>query len=131
MNYEINTTMTCCSLYMIDGSMFASIWMYSVSTCCWVCSLKSTHKRIMPRAKLVELCDYIQKDLPAFACESWQLIIAVSIKCHWKLHFLNIKTAFLKEQTMDGEIYHIWFDLMEYQLFIDHFLPKFNSFINV
>lgn len=46
----------------------------------------------------------IQKDLPVCVHEFLWLIKVVSTQLQWKLHSIDIKTAFLQGKTMDKEV---------------------------
>ena len=75
----------------------------------WICSMKSTPDGFVPKARLVargfEELNVTQKDSPTCAHESVRLIMAISAQNKWKLHSMDIKTAFLQGQTMDREVY--------------------------
>ena len=76
----------------------------------WVCSMKSTPAGIIPKARLVargfeEHSDSIQKDSPTCGHDSLRVILSILANCAWKLHSMDIKTAFLQGQTMDRDVY--------------------------
>lgn len=77
----------------------------------WVCSLKETDKGIVPKARLVargfeELnIQGLQKDSPTCASESLRLLLAVICQNHWKVHSMDIKSAFLQGMELSRDIH--------------------------
>ena len=77
----------------------------------WVCSLKETDKGIVPKARLVargfeELnIQQLQKDSPTCASESLRLLLSVICQNQWKVHSMDIKSAFLQGMELSRDIY--------------------------
>ena len=76
----------------------------------WVYTLKSTAEGIEPKARLVargyeEYNNDIQTDSPTCAHESLRVIISVLANRSWKIHSMDIKTAFLQGENMERNVY--------------------------
>ena len=76
----------------------------------WVCSLKKTPQGIQPKARLVargfeEYNEAMQKDSPTCASESLRVMLTILANQGWRLHSMDIKTAFLQGQELDRNIY--------------------------
>ena len=73
-------------------------------------TLKSTAEGIEPKARLVargyeEYNNDIQTDSPTCAHESLRVIISVLANRSWKIHSMDIKTAFLQGENMERNVY--------------------------
>lgn len=76
----------------------------------WVCTLKTTPSGITPKARLVargfeEFTEDLQKDSPTCGHESMRVILAILAQRTWRLHSMDIKTAFLQGEVMDRTVY--------------------------
>ncbi|XP_077974967.1 uncharacterized protein LOC144430759 [Styela clava] len=76
----------------------------------WVCSMKDTEDGIIPKARLVargfeEQTDDIAKESPTCSKDSLRVLIAIVAQKKWKLHTIDIKTAFLQGNCVDREIF--------------------------
>ncbi|XP_048012163.1 uncharacterized protein LOC125245541 isoform X2 [Megalobrama amblycephala] len=77
----------------------------------WVCTFKETLTGLVPKARLVargfEEFDVLelQKDSPTCASESLRLLVAVICQRQWKLHSMDIKSAFLQGIELLRNIY--------------------------
>lgn len=76
----------------------------------WVCSMKTTQNGIIPKARLVargfeEFGDYVEKDSPTCGHDSLRVVLSILATKGWKLHSMDIKTAFLQGDTMDRDVY--------------------------
>lgn len=77
----------------------------------WVCTLKATENGLIPKARLVargfeelQVLE-LQKDSPTCASESLRLLVAVSCQKQWKLHSMDIKSAFLQGLELCRDIF--------------------------
>lgn len=77
----------------------------------WVCTLKETEHGLVPKARLVargfeELrVSELQKDSPTCASESLRLLVAVICQKQWRLHSMDIKSAFLQGMELSRDIF--------------------------
>ncbi|XP_077974464.1 uncharacterized protein LOC144430404 [Styela clava] len=76
----------------------------------WVCSMKDTEDGIIPKARLVargfeEQTDDIAKESPTCSKDSLRVLVAIVAQKKWKLHTIDIKTAFLQGNCVDREIF--------------------------
>lgn len=77
----------------------------------WVCTLKQTSDGILPKARLVARgfedpdVENIEKDSPTCCKSSLRAVIAITIMNGWRLHSLDIKTAFLQGEKLDRQVY--------------------------
>lgn len=77
----------------------------------WVCSLKETDKGILPKARLVARgfeefnIQELQKDSPTCASESLRLMLTVICQNKWKVHSMDIKSAFLQGMELSRVIH--------------------------
>ena len=76
----------------------------------WVCTMKSTNEGMKPKARLVargfeEQSDAIQKESPTCAKDTLRMVISIIIQNKWKLHSIDIKTAFLQGEIIDRNVF--------------------------
>ena len=75
----------------------------------WVISEKNVNGKPIIKARLVprgyEEEDTVQSDSPTCYKESVRILLAVIASKSWKLHSLDIKTAFLQGRVMDRDVY--------------------------
>ena len=77
----------------------------------WVCTMKETNEGFTPKARLVargfeeDNQDEIVKESPTCSKDSLRIISARTAQKGWDLRSIDIKTAFLQEETLQGNDY--------------------------
>ena len=76
----------------------------------WICNLKDTPNGTIHKARLVargfeEFNSDIPKDSPTCGTDSLRLILAALVQKDWKMHTIDIKTAFLQGVEISRKIF--------------------------
>ena len=76
----------------------------------WVCTTKNCDGVMKPKARLVargfeENVSNIVSDSPTCSKDSLRVLLTVSCQRKWKVHSINIKTAFLQGEMINRDVY--------------------------
>ena len=75
----------------------------------WVITSKYDNAKRVIKARLVargfQETDEVQKDSPTASRESLRLLLLVSVSLNWKIHSIDVKSAFLQGETLKRTVY--------------------------